>query len=119
MPPLASTTDGSCVADLPECNSFDPCAGKPCGDLCSVCAPEDPDCIETQEIKVCNADGACSGDAPQCDTSEFDPCQGKDCGDFCTLCAPGDADCVETQVVKVCQQDGACSDLGDGHDRRS
>jgi hypothetical protein len=42
---------------------YDPCEDKEVGEECSMCAPDDDDCVETQEIKVCDAEGAC-GHAP-------------------------------------------------------
>ena len=38
---------------------YDPCAGKACGDRCTLCAPDDPDCMETAEVKACNPEGNC------------------------------------------------------------
>lgn len=38
-----------------------PCAGKRPGDTCRVCPPDDGNCVETQQIKTCNTDGACGG----------------------------------------------------------
>jgi len=45
----------------------DPCAGKACGDRCSVCPPGDTDCVETAVVKVCDAAGACRGSVPRCE----------------------------------------------------
>jgi hypothetical protein len=55
-PPAAETETPSGDSSRP---TYDPCAGKACGDTCSLCAPDDPDCMETAEVKACNADGAC------------------------------------------------------------
>ena len=38
----------------------DPCAGKSCGDSCSLCAGR-PGCVETAVLKACNIDGECPG----------------------------------------------------------
>jgi len=46
--------------DESDPDDFDDCAEKDEGDECSLCAPGDPDCIETMEIKVCDAYGECS-----------------------------------------------------------
>jgi hypothetical protein len=40
-------------------DGYDPCAGKSCGDACTLCAPGDADCIETAVIKACDAGGVC------------------------------------------------------------
>lgn len=39
--------------------AYDPCAGKACGEQCKLCAPDDTDCMETMEVKACDAEGAC------------------------------------------------------------
>jgi hypothetical protein len=43
-----------------------PCAGKACGDDCSVCDPTDPNCVETGVVKVCDPNGACLAAPAQC-----------------------------------------------------
>lgn len=90
-----------------------PCANAACGDTCSNCSPADPNCIETQEIKVCNANGACVSDtgAISCGGGgggTYDPCANKACGDACTQCDPTDAGCLETAVLKYCDVNGGC-----------
>jgi hypothetical protein len=48
-----------------ECvKPYDPCAKKSCGDACTLCAPDDKDCVETEEVKTCNAQGVCVGGGP-------------------------------------------------------
>lgn len=42
-------------------DEYDPCEDKDPGDECTICAPDDDECVETQEIKVCDADGECGG----------------------------------------------------------
>ena len=49
-----------------ESDAYDDCAEKDEGDECSLCAPDDEDCIETMEIKVCSADGECSSAGDIC-----------------------------------------------------
>jgi hypothetical protein len=46
---------------VPGCVSgpYDPCRGKDEGEECRLCAPDDPDCVETMVLKLCNADGTC------------------------------------------------------------
>ena len=51
-------------ADADE--GYDPCADKTCGDSCTVCAPDDADCVETMSVKQCSADGACTDQAVSC-----------------------------------------------------
>jgi hypothetical protein len=38
---------------------YEPCAGRACGDPCSPCAPDDPDCVPVAVVTVCDADGRC------------------------------------------------------------
>ena len=40
-----------------------PCAGKSCGDSCSLCAGR-PGCVETAVLKSCHADGQCRAGVP-------------------------------------------------------
>lgn len=94
------------VADASE--PYDPCAGKSCGERCSLCAPDDPDCVETAVLKYCDASGRCDAVEPDCGGDEYDPCAGKSCGDTCRICAPDDDDCVETTVEKYCDASGRC-----------
>jgi hypothetical protein len=47
-----------------SCGGYDPCEDKTCGDRCTVCEPGDNSCIETAEIKVCNAQFICVSASP-------------------------------------------------------
>jgi hypothetical protein len=47
-------------------DGYDPCAGKACGDSCKICPPSDATCMETLEVKQCNAEGKCSSMPPGC-----------------------------------------------------
>lgn len=47
------------VCGEPLAGPYDPCAGKACGDPCTLCAPDDPDCVETAVIKACDPAGTC------------------------------------------------------------
>lgn len=46
--------------------AYDPCAGKACGEMCKLCAPDDKDCVETAVVKQCNASGQCTQEAANC-----------------------------------------------------
>ncbi|HJL19368.1 MAG TPA: prolipoprotein diacylglyceryl transferase [Sandaracinaceae bacterium LLY-WYZ-13_1] len=48
------------------CRGYDPCAGRSCGDTCTICAPDDPDCFETAVVKLCQPDGSCAPTVPEC-----------------------------------------------------
>ena len=51
--------------------SYDPCENKGCGESCSLCPPDDVDCEETTEIKVCSLGGECLVAEPvTCPTAE-------------------------------------------------
>ena len=43
--------------------TYDPCEDKDEGETCELCPPDDEDCVETADIKVCDADGVCGGAA--------------------------------------------------------
>jgi hypothetical protein len=82
---------------------YDPCEGKACGDSCTVCAPDDPDCFETAVVKACDANGACVPEQPdmcglQCDYGgmKYDPGESFLAGDGCNTCG-----CLEDGSV-VC-----------------
>jgi len=73
---LAATCEGA-IVQLESCplqfacegnenDGYDPCAAKACGDTCTVCAPDDTDCVETAVVKMCDAEGECSATAPSC-----------------------------------------------------
>lgn len=52
------------VIGLFGCGSYDPCEDKGCGDPCTICDPDDADCVETGEFKVCNSQSICTSAAP-------------------------------------------------------
>lgn len=105
------TCDGFCPKPDEDCetDSYEPCGDKVCGERCTVCPPDDPDCVETAVIKVCQGDGTCSASNPVCQGGDYEPCENKTCGEACTLCPPDDTDCVETAVVKYCNSNGVCA----------
>lgn len=71
--PLAALVALAVVA-LAACinHDYEPCAGKAVGAPCRVCPQSDPSCIETMEVKACNAAGTCQSTgqstAPKPDT---------------------------------------------------
>lgn len=118
------SASGRCSSAVAECEGasdagpapdaspapFVPCAGKTCGDTCTICPPGDPGCFETAALKFCHSDGACSAAPPACiPPPPYDACAGKACGDACTICRPGDPGCFETAVLKRCNAAGTCS----------
>ncbi len=48
-------------------STYQPCAGKQCGDPCHQCPPNDPSCVEAAVTSFCTGDGGtCSEVAPPC-----------------------------------------------------
>lgn len=115
-----SGTDGGsrdAAGDDSASSSYEPCAGKACGDTCTLCRPGDSTCVETAVVKSCDATGKCSaGGGPICSSPDggYDPCKAKTCGESCRLCDPANVGCVETAVVKQCNKAGACSPSAPG-----
>jgi hypothetical protein len=113
-PPPAPTPEPA-PAPPPPVAAYVPCAGKACGDACTVCDPADPNCMETAVVKQCNAAGTCDAAPAQCGAADvqppppaYDACAGKKCGDRCRECRPGDPKCLESPLVKLCHPDGVC-----------
>jgi hypothetical protein len=61
----AATTEEPMPDPKPH-GPHDPCAGKACGDPCTICAPDDADCVETMVVKACNASAECTAEKPAC-----------------------------------------------------
>lgn len=95
--PEVSCVNRRCVYDFPECPSYQACAGKSCGDSCTICDPADPNCVESAELKYCQADNTCSGLQPECPV--LDPCAAVRCaaGTHCV-----DGACVPDQKRVFC-----------------
>lgn len=45
---------------------YDPCAGRSCGESCTLCDPRDPECVETAVLKQCSREGRCVAGFPSC-----------------------------------------------------
>ena len=45
-------------------DTYDPCEDKACGEQCRVCDPDDSSCVETMEVKACDAQGECGHATP-------------------------------------------------------
>src|SRR5688572_12171261 len=80
---------GKCGSSAAQCGGgavdagpapYQPCAGKTCGASCSLCAPNDPNCVETAVLKFCHSDGTCKDTAPACipppPPPPYNPCAG-------------------------------------------
>ncbi|MBL9027831.1 MAG: hypothetical protein JNL21_36910 [Myxococcales bacterium] len=59
---VSSLLGGCChLGGDDDAEGYDPCEDKQEGETCQLCPPDDPDCVETQEVKVCDAEGTCGG----------------------------------------------------------
>jgi len=99
--PTARCIKGRCVYQTPECPAYDPCDSKACGDICQLCDPNDPDCVETDVVKYCHANGSCSASQPLCTTTTT-PCGPATCSagevccnSLCGVCAANQKDCPD------------------------
>jgi hypothetical protein len=95
-----------CVYSFPQCPPpYDPCADKACGDLCTICDPADPDCVETAVVKLCQPDGGCSPNVPICELQP-NPCAVTLCpkGTTCVVSDtdPSQATCVPAEPKVAC-----------------
>ncbi len=98
-PDVACNADGSCGSVTFSCEGqFDPCGGKEEGDSCTVCDPQDSDCIESSVVKTCQS-GACEP-AAECPSRCPVPA-------ICQVCADGS--CAD--AVVACNPDGSCGQL--------
>jgi hypothetical protein len=105
----AAASRGGCGG--PGDPAYDPCAGKACLDSCHLCAPGDPGCAETAELKVCNPGGRCVSWSPAVTCGVPDACAGKACGSACVIEAPcrfEDPPCMVPDVAGRCDARGAC-----------
>ena len=72
------------------CGGYQPCAGKSCGDACTICEPGDPACSETAEAKACDLSGSCLAGTPDCTPpASCDPTHVGSCGTGKACCAVG------------------------------
>jgi hypothetical protein len=91
---------------------YDPCAGKACDETCELCPPDEPGCVETAELKVCDGVGRC---VPWSLAVVCDPCAGKACGNACVVEAPcrlATPPCMVPDLLGQCDASGACIPAG-------
>jgi hypothetical protein len=134
--PFSECVNGQCGGGFDGCGGFDPCAGKACGDACSQCPPDDPDCVETSVLKYCDSSGQCGAAYPLCEnTCKTDAdcgpvdlickpcadgtcatvtCNAGQCGWSCPPVSPPECqvktDCAAIELCKVCA-DGTCAEI--------
>ncbi len=106
--PTACNALGACVTA--GTFSCDPsaCAGRQCGDECTIeppCRSSDPPCMMPTLLGHCDAHGSCVTAPAAC--VPYDPCAGKKCGEACDACAPGQP-CPMIAVMTACDAAGAC-----------
>ncbi|HIA03146.1 MAG TPA: hypothetical protein EYN66_14780, partial [Myxococcales bacterium] len=117
--PGVCNAESTCVCEGGELGCpYNPCAGKSCGDTCSMCDPADKVCTETAEEKACNEDGKCgSGGAVICDDPDAcEPGTTFNSDDGCNTCTCpesgkiSEAACTE----KACPPSDQCDGLACG-----
>jgi hypothetical protein len=92
-------------------SGYDPCAGKACLDSCHLCAPGDPGCTESAELKVCDSGGKCVSATTQFTCELADACAGKACGQACAIapaCTFANPPCLAPVVAGQCDFGGNC-----------
>lgn len=89
--PTVECINGQCSGSWPGCPGYNPCDNKLCGESCALCDPADPDCVESQIMRFCDANGACADMFPRCDA----PVE-------CT----SDADCPQIDACPPCPEGG-------------
>jgi hypothetical protein len=83
------------------CGGYQSCAGKACGDYCTICDPNDTGCFETQEIKTCDAQGQCMSGTAVCDNPQ--PCDLQ-----ADTCPSGEVCCAVGRCGPVVTDQGIC-----------
>jgi hypothetical protein len=109
--------DGGVKAGAGGRGGYDGCAGKSCGETCTICAPGDVNCIETEEIKRCDSAGTCTGGSATCSADAGVGVTLPDCGSLGSsagsVCsAVGSApvpECCDASTHLRCEYD-ACTD---------
>jgi hypothetical protein len=86
------------------CGGYQPCAGKGCGDACTLCEPGDPACTEPAGAKSCDRDGACEPTTPDCTPPPS--CDPEDVGS----CGAGKACCAVGRCGPLETGEGVCED---------
>lgn len=104
----AASRDGCGNGDRP---AYDPCAGKACGEACTVCAPDDRDCAETAVVKACDPFGRCVPQVEDLCEPARAACAGEPCGADCVVeppCRSAEPPCMVPSTAGHCDASGAC-----------
>ena len=112
-----------CLTEKKTPDAYEPCESHECGELCSPCSAEDPDCVAPGAIMVCNAVGGCVAQAEErtvCDPQQCTPGSMFESADGCNSCqcpASGlrsDAACSTRMCGQTACSPGARFDAEDG-----
>ena len=114
---------GCLTKKTPSEAGYQPCSTVACGEVCSPCADDDPDCIAPGIVTVCDARGQCvpkGNGATLCDPDDCVPGSTFESADGCNSCqcpasgSRGDAACT----TRACNTDectpGSRFDAPDG-----
>lgn len=98
--PWTKCENGQCTGGFDGCKGYEPCAGKACGDACTVCPPNDPTCNETAVLKFCDPAGQCAPTYPVCKPTPGQCKSDAECPgiDICKPCPDGKS-CAQTACV--------------------
>jgi hypothetical protein len=90
--PWARCENGACTNGIDQCAGSDPCAGKSCGDACTLCQPGQ---VCAAVSMFCDAELKCQLNQPMCATGG--------CKD--------DTDCPGVGVCPPCPETNICAEL--------
>ena len=104
-------TRGGCGESLHPAHH--PCGDKACAKPCHLCAPDDQNCAETAELKICDQNGRCvsPGQNPDLSCPAPGPCAGQACGASCVWnlpCWNAGTCMMPMSPVGSCTADGTC-----------
>jgi hypothetical protein len=91
--------------------SYEACAGKSCGDACTVCAPDDHNCVETAVVKACDPFHRCVPLVDGLCAAVQGACARKACGEDCTIdppCRSATPPCMLPSMLGHCDPSGTC-----------
>ena len=97
--PTSDCVNGQCVGSFPSCPGYDPCAGKLCGEPCTICDPADPNCVQPAVEMYCDDLAQCTMNFPLCSVQQCS--SPTDCAtiDVCQLCPDGSTSCATSDCV--------------------
>jgi hypothetical protein len=78
-----------CLTEKKTPDTYDPCENHECGEVCSPCSAEDPDCVAPGAMMLCNAARVCVATADErtlCDPQQCIPGSTFESADGCNTC---------------------------------